>query len=111
VEVTVGPQGELTGLKFLDGKYRTMAAAELAASVLESAEQARTQMSRRVKETFEPYTRPSTTVPELTGVDVDWAKIFGPAVLEDPRGSTGRTNDHRLRDEIDEDAEEANHHG
>jgi hypothetical protein len=50
-------------------------------------------------------------VPELTGVDVDWAKIFGPAVLEDPRGTAGRTNDHRLRDEIDEDAEEANHHG
>ncbi|MFF3584599.1 YbaB/EbfC family nucleoid-associated protein [Streptomyces mirabilis] len=111
VEVTVGPQGELTGLKFLDGKYRTMAAAELAASVLESAEQARTQMSRRVKETFEPFTRPSTTVPELTGVDVDWARIFGPTVLEDPRGTAGRTNDHRLRDEIDEDAEDANHHG
>ncbi|MFJ6121178.1 YbaB/EbfC family nucleoid-associated protein [Streptomyces sp. NPDC092129] len=111
VEVTVGPQGELTGLKFLDGKYRTMAAAELAASVLESAGQARTQMSRRVMETFKPFTEPSTTVPELTGVDVDWARIFGPGVLEEPETATGRGGDRRLRDEIDEDAEDEANHG
>ena len=37
VEVTVGHQGELVGLRFLEGKYRTMAAAELAAVVLETA--------------------------------------------------------------------------
>ncbi|MFD9393351.1 YbaB/EbfC family nucleoid-associated protein [Streptomyces sp. NPDC060000] len=110
VEVTVGPQGELTALRFLDGKYRTMAAGELAACVLEAAERARTQMSRHVMETFEPFTRPSTGVSELTGVDIDWADIFGPAVLEDPRTAPGRSARNRLRDEINEDTEDEDHH-
>ncbi|MEU8588765.1 YbaB/EbfC family nucleoid-associated protein [Streptomyces sp. NPDC048664] len=111
VEVTVGPQGELTGLRFLDGKYRTMAAAELAASVLECAGQARTRMSRRVMETFRPFTEPSARVPELTGVDVDWSRVFGPQVLEEPGGAPGRVGDRRLRDEIVEDAEDEANHG
>jgi DNA-binding protein YbaB len=106
VEITVGPQGELTGLKFLDGKYRTMAASQLAASVLEAAGRARTQMSRRVMETFEPLTRPSATVPDLNGIDIDWAKIFGPQVLEDPQTAAGRASSARLRDEINEDTED-----
>jgi DNA-binding protein YbaB len=111
VEVTVGHQGELTGLRFLEGKYRTMAAAELAGAVLDSVTQARTLMSRRVMETFEPFTRPSTQVPELTGVDIDWGKIFGPAVLEDPHAAPARPNARRLRDEISEDAEDEQRHG
>ncbi|MEV6160702.1 YbaB/EbfC family nucleoid-associated protein [Streptomyces sp. NPDC052052] len=106
VEVTVGAQGELTGLRFLDQKYRTMAPDELAGSVLEAFERARTEIARQVMETLEPFTKPSTTVPELTGVDIDWAKIFGPEVLQDPdnRAPQG-SGSHRLRDEIDEDEE------
>lgn len=112
VEVTVGHQGELIGLRFLDGKYRTMAAAELAGAVLESATRARTLMSRRVMETFEPFTRPSANVPELPGVDIDWAKIFGPAVLDDPHAGPSRQQGARgLRDEINEDAEDEQRHG
>lgn len=116
VEVTVGPQGELTGLRFLDDRHRTMAGGQLAASVLEAAGLARTTMARQVMEAFEPLTRPSATVPELSGVDVDWAKIFGPAVLEDdspaaPGGAAGRRQRDRLSDEIDEDPEEGHHHG
>ncbi|MFE6904681.1 YbaB/EbfC family nucleoid-associated protein [Streptomyces sp. NPDC057717] len=109
VEATVGAQGELTALRFLDNKYRTMAASELAASVLESVGQAKTQMARRVMETFKPFTEPSTAAPELTGVDIDWAKIFGQDVLEDPqdpRPATRRRRGRRLRDEINEDTEE-----
>ncbi|MFE4663698.1 YbaB/EbfC family nucleoid-associated protein [Streptomyces sp. NPDC056716] len=101
VEVTVGPQGELTDLRFLDDSFRTMSADELADSVLEAAGRARTAMSRHVMETLEPLTRPSGTVPELTGVDVDWAKIFGPEVLAEPDEDDRPRR--RLRDEIGED--------
>src|SRR4051794_8377132 len=51
VEVTVSSQGDLTALKFLDGKYRTMAASQLAACVLEAAQEARALMARRVMAT------------------------------------------------------------
>ncbi|WP_072489028.1 YbaB/EbfC family nucleoid-associated protein (plasmid) [Streptomyces atratus] len=108
VEVTVNHQGELTALRFLDGKYRTMSAGELAASVLESAERARTQMSRHVVEMFEPFTRSSTAVPELSGVDINWADVFGPAVLKTHDGP-GSKSGSRLRDEIDEDPEDNQH--
>ncbi|MFB7469071.1 YbaB/EbfC family nucleoid-associated protein [Streptomyces sp. NPDC056224] len=106
VEVTVGHQGELTALRFLEGKYRTMSAGELAASVLEAAERARTQMSQQVMETFQPFTLPSTAVPELTGVDIDWTTIFGPSVLEEPHTAVGHHTRNRLRDEIGEDMED-----
>ncbi|MEU5093235.1 YbaB/EbfC family nucleoid-associated protein [Streptomyces sp. NPDC020996] len=106
VEVTVGHQGELTALRFLDGKYRNMTAGELAGSVLEAAERARTQMARQVMETFEPFTRPSDAVPEMTGVDVDWRAIFGPSVLDDGTERPGHRASDRLRDEIHEDAED-----
>jgi hypothetical protein len=106
VEVTVGHQGELTALRFLEGKYRTMSAGELAASVLEAAERARAQMSRHVFEMFEPFTQPSGTVPELTGVDIDWGAIFGHSVQEGPQTAAGHHPRNRLRDEIGEDAED-----
>lgn len=106
VEVTVGHQGELTALRFLDGKYRTMAAGELAASVLEAAERARTQMSAHVMETLQPFTQPSGAVPELTGVDIDWAEIFGPGVPDVPQSTPGRHPRNRLRDEIGDGMEE-----
>ncbi|MFF9510866.1 YbaB/EbfC family nucleoid-associated protein [Streptomyces sp. NPDC014724] len=105
VEVTVGSQGELTDLRFLDGKYRTMSPGELSGSVLEAFGRARTEIARQVMETFEPFTRPSAEVPELTGVDIDWAKIFGPEVLQDPDDRAQQASGHRLRDEIDEDEE------
>jgi DNA-binding protein YbaB len=69
VEVTVSAQGDLTDVRFLEGKYRTMPAGQLAASVLEAAQEARAVMARRVMETFEPFTRPHESVPELPGVN------------------------------------------
>ncbi|WP_016908790.1 YbaB/EbfC family nucleoid-associated protein [Streptomyces xiaopingdaonensis] len=84
VRATVGPQGELTDLTFLDGKYRGMGAQELAASVLEAAQEARTRMHRHVMALMAPLTEASSSTPELPGLEVDWAKLFGPEVLEQP---------------------------
>ncbi|GHJ36959.1 YbaB/EbfC family nucleoid-associated protein [Streptomyces sp. TS71-3] len=108
VEVTVSAQGELTGLRFLENKYRTMAASELAASVLETVGRARMRMARQVMDTFQPFTEPSRHMPELSAIDIDWVKIFGPGVLEDEDepGAARRRGGRRLRDEITEDPEE-----
>jgi hypothetical protein len=104
VEVTVGPQGELTQLKFLDGRYRTMGAAQLAASVLEAVQQGRAQMARQVMEAFQPLAARHIARPDAApGTGIDWERIFGPlaAAAEPERGR--RAVGDRLRDEIEED--------
>ncbi|MEU9246433.1 YbaB/EbfC family nucleoid-associated protein [Streptomyces sp. NPDC048385] len=105
VEATVTAQGDLTALTFLDDKYRTMPAGQLAASVLEAVQEARARMARHVMATFEPFTKANPEAPEITGFDVDWNKIFGPGVLEGPKGGR-RRGAGRLRDEINEDPED-----
>ncbi|MFF7334903.1 YbaB/EbfC family nucleoid-associated protein [Streptomyces sp. NPDC090306] len=105
VEVTVTAQGDLSAVRFLGDKYRTMPAGQLAASVLDAVQEARTLMARRVMSTFEPFTRSNDDVPELSGFDVDWNKIFGPGVLEGPKADRRRGSG-RLRDEISEDPED-----
>ncbi|MEU3185085.1 YbaB/EbfC family nucleoid-associated protein [Streptomyces sp. NPDC006923] len=111
VEVTVGPQGELAGLKFLDGKYRSMNATQLAASVLEAANQGRAEMAHRVMETFAPLTRPSGNVPEFGGVDIEWERIFGSALGGGAGAGSGRPGRDRLRDEIHEDTDDGQARG
>ncbi|MGW2212998.1 YbaB/EbfC family nucleoid-associated protein [Streptomyces sp. NPDC001781] len=101
VEVTVGPQGELTGLKFPDNKYRGMTGPQLAASVLEAVQEGRAQMARRVMDVFEPLTRASGGPTGLRGVDIDWDRAFGSA-LDSPDGGR-RGSAARLHDEIHED--------
>lgn len=105
VRVTVGGKGELTNLEFLDGKYRSMAASQLSASVLEAVNQARADMARRVVETVDPLTRltPRGMAPERMGVD--WSSIFG-SMLSENSVEKGSTAMDRLRDEIHEDEEE-----
>ncbi|MEU0101436.1 YbaB/EbfC family nucleoid-associated protein [Streptomyces sp. NPDC006267] len=106
VRVTVGPQGELSDLEFLDGKYRTMAPQELAASVLEAAQAARTRMGRHVMQAMAPFAEVSDGLPELSGMDVDWEKLFGPDVLRDPDKSPERRADVSWQDALGEDGEE-----
>lgn len=112
VEVTVGPQGELTGLKFLDGKYRNMGAAQLAASVLEAAERGRAEMARRVMDTFQPIAEgmrmPEAQVPGAEARKIDWEGIFGPLITAAAPTYTRPSASDRLRDEIHEDTEERN---
>ncbi|MBM9624505.1 YbaB/EbfC family nucleoid-associated protein [Streptomyces zhihengii] len=102
VEVTVGPQGELIGLSFLESKYRSMSATQLAASVLEAADSARAMMARQVMEAFQPLLTGSPTVPEIGATQVDWQDIFGGVDLE---GVDGFSVGGRLRDELSEDEE------
>jgi DNA-binding protein YbaB len=49
VRATVGPQGELTGIEFLENKYRDMSPQELAASVLEAASAARVKLQDELR--------------------------------------------------------------
>lgn len=110
VEVTIGPQGELKRVKFLDEKYRTMDAAQLAASVLEAANKGRAAMARRVIDTFSGIDLPSVGTGEFTYRPPDLTEIFASALAGDkrrgqkatprrPRGGRPAT----LHDEIVED--------
>ncbi|MER6671562.1 YbaB/EbfC family nucleoid-associated protein [Streptomyces sp. NPDC000983] len=102
VRVSVGAKGELTGLEFLDGKYRTMAAAQLSAAVLEAANSARAEMARRVVATLDPITRMTSrgAAPERMGVD--WESVFG-TLLGETAVDRGPSAMSRLRDEIVDD--------
>lgn len=107
VRVTVGAKGELTSLEFLDGRYRTMAAPQLSAAVLEAANTARAEMARRVVETLDPLTRMTSrgAAPERMGVD--WESVFGSLLSETSVTRNRPTAMSRLRDEIVEDEEES----
>ncbi|MFI8300874.1 YbaB/EbfC family nucleoid-associated protein [Streptomyces nigra] len=108
VRATVGPQGELSGIEFLENKYPAMSPQELAASVLEAANAARLKMNRHVMKAMAPFTEPSSGIPELKGFEVDWERIFGPEVLrdddEDTPRDTGATP--AWRDALGEDGED-----
>ncbi|MEU1800362.1 YbaB/EbfC family nucleoid-associated protein [Streptomyces sp. NPDC019937] len=104
VEATVGAQGELTGLKFLDNKHQNMTGPQLASSILEAVQQGRAQMARRVMDTFEPFTQPGPEGSARRGIDLDWNRIFGSA-LDGDQGRSRRSSRARLRDEIDEDSQ------
>jgi DNA-binding protein YbaB len=106
VQVTVGPQGELQRVRFLDEKFRTMEASQLAASIVEAANKGRATMARRVIDTFSALTPPETDNEGLPGFKIDFQEIFGSALAAGRRGR-GAARGHRpsanLRDEIVED--------
>ncbi|MCC8338834.1 YbaB/EbfC family nucleoid-associated protein [Streptomyces sp. R1] len=108
VRVTVGAQGALTGIDFLEHKYRDMSPQELAASVLEAANAAQQKMNRHVMKAMAPFTEPSSEVPELKGFELDWERIFGPGVLEKDDEDTARADGPApdWRDALDEDGED-----
>lgn len=108
VEVTVSAQGQLSEVKFLDGKYRTMGAAQLSASVMEAARQAQAEMAQTVLDAFQPLSeRPRSLRPHIEGSGVDWDNIFGPLLDTVERGSAARRGaSDKLRDEITEDTED-----
>lgn len=108
VRATVGPQGELAGIEFLENKHRDMSSQELAASVLEAANAARLKMNRHVMKAMAPFTEASSSVPELKGFELDWERIFGPEVLEESDEDTARGGKAvpAWRDALGEDGED-----
>jgi DNA-binding protein YbaB len=107
VEVTVGPQGELKRVKFLDEKYRTMEAAELGAAVLEAANKGRAAMARRVIDSFSGVEMPTQNGEGVSYRPPDWEQIFGSALAGNGRGGARKPRAGRpagaLHDEIVED--------
>jgi hypothetical protein len=106
VEATVGSQGELTGLRFLDGKYRDMTGLELGAAVVEAVRQGRDRAAREAVQVFQPLAGTTEQIPELSGLDVDWERFLdrhddGRGRAAPPRPTPGS----RLRDEIHEDGD------
>ncbi|WP_327249991.1 YbaB/EbfC family nucleoid-associated protein [Streptomyces sp. NBC_01320] len=107
VQVTVGSQGALIGLEFLDGKYKNMAAAQLSSAVLQTVEKARAEMARRVVDTFEPLTKAIGDGSFSDHVGVDWENVFGSLLDGAEQGEKPSSATDRLRDEIHEDEAEA----
>ncbi|MFJ6296309.1 YbaB/EbfC family nucleoid-associated protein [Streptomyces griseoviridis] len=105
VEATVGAQGELTALKFLDNKHQNMTGPQLAASIMEAVQQGRARMARQVMDSFAPFTQPGPAGSIRRGLDVDWDRMFGSALDVGGRAASGRPGRDRLRDEIDEDSD------
>ncbi|MGI5224498.1 YbaB/EbfC family nucleoid-associated protein [Actinoallomurus iriomotensis] len=107
VEVTVGPQGELKRVKFLDEKYRTMEPAQLSAAIVEAADKGRAVMARRVKETFSEISRMGRSGSDLPAYTPDWEQIFGSALKAGGRGAPSRRDrtTRKLHDEIVEDGD------
>lgn len=108
VRASVGPQGELTGIEFLENKYRDMSPQELAASVLEAANAARLKMNRHVMKAMAPFAEPNSNVPELKGFELDWERIFGPEVLREDDEDTAHGDQAApgWRDALGEDGED-----
>ncbi|MEU5655338.1 YbaB/EbfC family nucleoid-associated protein [Streptomyces sp. NPDC047737] len=109
VRATAGPQGELSAIEFLENKYRDMSPQELAACVLEAASAARLKMHRHVMKAMEPFTEPSSNVPELKGFELDWERIFGPEVLREDADDTARGSEKTApawRDALGEEGED-----
>ncbi|MFJ3671524.1 YbaB/EbfC family nucleoid-associated protein [Streptomyces sp. NPDC090106] len=102
VEVTVGAQGDLKALRFHDGRYRSMAPAQLSAVVMETIGQARARMSRQVVETYRPISESVPALPGLPGAEIDWERLFG-SDEDESAAAARRKQAARLRDEIVED--------
>ncbi|WP_406263340.1 YbaB/EbfC family nucleoid-associated protein (plasmid) [Streptomyces chartreusis] len=104
VEVTVNAQGHLSEVKFLDGKYRSMGAVQLSASLLEAAQQAQAEMAQLVLDAFQPLSERADGLPYVEGSGVDWGEIFGPLTETVERGAGARRGvSDKLRDEIADD--------
>ncbi|NUS83057.1 MAG: YbaB/EbfC family nucleoid-associated protein [Streptomyces sp.] len=107
VEVTIGPQGELAGLTFLDNKHQSMTGPQLASSVLEAAQRGRQEVAQRVMDTFRPLMAANPDVPGSRDIEVDWDRLFGSAFEGGRRAGGGRSSKDRLRDEIHEDPDDS----
>ncbi|MFI1398187.1 YbaB/EbfC family nucleoid-associated protein [Streptomyces sp. NPDC020681] len=103
VEVEVGARGDLLKIRFLENKYRTMSANQLADSVLEAIGNARSRQAQQVIDAYKPI---ADEITELPGISdrINWDGIFGP-LEETAKGGASKNAGSRLHDEIHEDDE------
>ncbi|MFB6781923.1 YbaB/EbfC family nucleoid-associated protein [Streptomyces sp. NPDC056352] len=121
VEVTVAGTGEMAAIRFLESRYRSMAAPQLAASVMEAFDKARSLASRDVTEMVKPLTDSVNALssmpgmpdlPGIPGTQADWGALIGqflgPAAPPEPERATSAPGGRRRRgralyDEVDGD--------
>ncbi|MGW0998612.1 YbaB/EbfC family nucleoid-associated protein [Streptomyces sp. NPDC002520] len=122
VEVTVAGTGEVTAVRFLESRYKSMAAPQLAASVMEAFNKARSLASRDVADAVKPLTESVNALnsmpgmpdlPGIPGTTADWGALIGqflgPAAPPEPErpadGASGRRRrrGRALYDEVESD--------
>ncbi|MFC0596805.1 YbaB/EbfC family nucleoid-associated protein [Streptomyces palmae] len=110
VEATVGAQGELTNLRFPTSRYRTMAPAELANTLMATIASARAQAASRLMEVYRPFGPVPGLSTDAEGgfAPVSWDELFAPLREEEgmpvppsrsPRSSSGALLDELVDDE------------
>jgi DNA-binding protein YbaB len=107
VQVTVGAQGNLADLEFLDGRYRSMPPDQVSAAVMDAFTRARVEAAQLVVATMDPILR-STPRGELPDgrPGTDWGQVFGTLLTDEPVDQWPAEGA-RFRDELHEDEEEA----
>ncbi|HEY5834685.1 YbaB/EbfC family nucleoid-associated protein [Streptomyces sp.] len=94
VEVTVGAQGEPTGMRFLNDKHRSMSGQQLASSVLEVLAVARQEVAGRVRAGFDAVAGGGLGVAGsgLENLDLDrlLAPLMGEGLAVPPPGTADR---------------------
>lgn len=105
VQITVGAQGNLANVEFLDGRYRSMTPAQVSAAVLDAFTRARAEAAQMVVATMDPILRstPRGELPDgLPGTD--WSQVFGTLLTDEPVDEWPAEGA-RFRDELHEDEE------
>ncbi|MEU0949410.1 YbaB/EbfC family nucleoid-associated protein [Streptomyces canus] len=83
VEVTVGPQGEPTGLRFLNNKHQAMSAQALATSVLEVMAAARREVGRQAAAHLDQFTSGTAAVAGSNLEELNLDRLLEPLAGED----------------------------
>jgi hypothetical protein len=80
VEATVGPQGELTQLRFPTSLYRTMPPAQLASVLMTTIGAARAQAAEQLAAIYRPFGPIPGLSPTGEGgfQELDWDELFAP---------------------------------
>lgn len=74
--ITVGPQGELTELKFNNEKYRTMKPKELAKAIQDALEKAREGLAAKIREVMPDSPFGDVSFDDLRKPDFDWSSLM-----------------------------------
>ncbi|RKE22127.1 YbaB/EbfC family nucleoid-associated protein [Streptomyces sp. TLI_171] len=108
VEVGMSADGQLTDIRFPDNRFQRMAGPQLAASVLEATRLARARVLRQVVDVVSPLTALTPSLDGLPGGTGGLEALFADLFAElESEGAARPAADAHLRDEIEDDAEDA----